>query len=311
MIKTIVTTTINPPSKALKLFAKKVGWNLIIVGDLITPHDLFRGLEEEYKNVTYLSPEDQEKKYPKLSKAIGWKCIQRRNIGYIEAYDRGAEIIATVDDDNIPDNDWGKDLLLGKKVEVNYYKTQLDIFDPIGATNYSNLWHRGYPLQLIAKRDYSQKERKQITPDIQADFWNGDPDIDAICRMEHSPECKFPDRYFPIASNKISPFNSQNTFLSRKVTKDYFLFPFVGRMDDIWAGYYVQAKGYKVAYGKASVYQQRNIHDLTKDMRAEYLGYENNLNMIKALGENPDRILEFLPKESRKAFDLYKRHMDK
>jgi hypothetical protein len=27
--------------------------------------------------------------------------------------------------------------------------------------------------------------------------------------------------------------------------KDYFLYPHVGRMDDIWASYYVQAKGYE------------------------------------------------------------------
>jgi GAF domain-containing protein len=30
-----------------------------------------------------------------------------------------------------------------------------------------------------------------------------------------------------------------------------------------------QAKGYKVVYAKASVYQQRNVHDLVKDMRQE------------------------------------------
>ncbi len=38
---------------------------------------------------------------------------------------------------------------------------------------------------------------------MQADFWNGDPDIDAICRMEHAPECKFDDSYFPLACNKL------------------------------------------------------------------------------------------------------------
>ena len=37
-------------------------------------------------------------------------------------------------------------------------------------------------------------------------------------------------------------------------------------MDDIWASYYVEAKGLKVVYNKPSVYQLRNEHDLTKDM---------------------------------------------
>ena len=41
----------------------------------------------------------------------------------------------------------------------------------------------------------------------------------------------------------------------------------MGRMDDIWASYYVQAKGFKVLYNKPSVYQDRNVHGLTKDMK--------------------------------------------
>jgi hypothetical protein len=305
MKKYIVTTTINPPTKALKLFAQKKDWNLIIAGDLITPHLEFKKLEKKYNNVRYLDPEYQEKRYSKLSKVLGWRNIQRRNIGLLEAYLEGAEIIATVDDDNIPTDEWGRDLFLGKKVEVNYYRTSLESFDPVGATNYPNLWHRGYPLQLLARRNYSEMTKKVIIPYIQADFWNGDPDIDAICRMQFAPDCRFDTKFFPLSSNKISPFNSQNTFLSRKVMKDYFLFPFVGRMDDIWASFYVQSKGYKVVYGKPTVYQERNPHDLTKDMVAEFLGYEKSLEIIKSIQENSNSIFKFLPKESVKSFEIY------
>jgi len=46
-----------------------------------------------------------------------------------------------------------------------------------------------------------------------ADFWNGDPDIDAICRMEHAPVCEFDEACFPIASNNPVPFNSQKHIL--------------------------------------------------------------------------------------------------
>lgn len=308
MNKFIVTTTINPPTKAIKEFAKKKDWQFIIIGDLITPHDAYREFAKKNKNVIYLSPEDQEKKYKKLSDAIGWRKIQRRNIGYIEAYHNDAEIIATVDDDNIPNDSWGEIITVGNKTEVNYYTTNLPAFDPVGATNTPQLWHRGYPLQLIAKRSYDNKTKKIINPDIQADFWNGDPDIDAICRMIYAPEVAYQNKYFPLSSNKISPFNSQNTFLSRKVMKDYFLFPFVGRMDDIWAGYYVQAKGYKIIYHKATVYQARNVHNLLKDMEDENLGYQNNLAIIDAITENPDKLFSFLPKEAVKAFEIYAKY---
>ena len=108
----------------------------------------------------------------------------------------------------------------------------------------------------------------------------------------------------------MSPFNSQNTFISGRLLRDYFLFPHVGRMDDIWASYYVQAKGHKVVYGKPSVYQDRNEHDLIRDMKQEYLGYENNLNIVKDLAIDPERIHNYLPDESIRAFNLYRKHFE-
>ena len=163
-------------------------------------------------------------------------------------------------------------------------------------------------MQLINSRDYSRKSKRIVHCDIQADFWNGDPDIDALCRMEHSPSCNFDDKYFPIASNKPSPFNSQNTFLSSKALKNYFLFPHIGRMDDIWCSYYIQSKGLNVIYGKASVYQDRNDHDLIKDMKQEYLGYENNLDLVQKLAIDSNNIFAFLPEKSILAFKLYQAH---
>ncbi len=150
--------------------------------------------------------------------------------------------------------------------------------------------------------------RRKVYADVQADFWNGDPDIDAICRMEHAPECDFDPSLFPIASNKMSPFNSQNTFIRGGLLKNYFLFPHIGRMDDIWASYYVEAKGYKVVYGKPSVYQARNEHDLVRDMKQEYFGYENNLSLVRDLAVAPEKIFDYLPEESIRAFNLYRRH---
>jgi hypothetical protein len=160
----------------------------------------------------------------------------------------------------------------------------------------------------LAKRDYSRKSRKTVHVDVQADFWNGDPDIDAICRMEHAPECCFDPGCFPIAANKPGPFNSQNTFLSGACLKDYFMFSNVGRMDDIWASYYLQAKGCQVVWNKASVRQRRNVHDLVIDMKQEYAGYENNLKLVKDLAADAESLLAYLPGRSAWAFQLYQRH---
>jgi len=304
MKKVIVTTTINPPTKAIHKFDSMLDWDLVVIGDLKTPTDY------ALKRGAYYSPEAQEKYDKELSDAIGWNCVQRRNFGLLLAHDMGADIVAVVDDDNIPLEGWGQDLLVGKDVEVNFYETDLPAFDPVGATNYSALWHRGFPLQLLAKRDYSRKSRKTVHVDVQADFWNGDPDIDAICRMELAPECTFDPSCFPIASNKMAPFDSQNTFIGGSMLNDYFLMPFVGRMDDIWAAYYVQAKGYCVVFAKASVYQERNVHDLVRDMKQEYLGYENNLNLVCDLTHDPESIAAYQPGRGLWAFKLYRRHFE-
>jgi hypothetical protein len=302
MRKVIVTTTINPPTDAIRRFEAMTDWELVVVGDLKTPpgYRLERGI--------YLDPASQEKYDKVLSDTIGWHCVERRNFGLLLARDMKADIVALVDDDNIPLPNWGRDLLLDREVEVNFYETDLPAFDPVGATNHPELWHRGYPLQLLSRREYRSKSRQRLRPDVQADFWNGDPDIDAICRMEHAPSCRFDDVCFPIAANKVAPFNSQNTFLRGELLRDYFLFPCIGRMSDIWASYHLQAKGFYVVYGRASVFQDRNVHDLIDDMRAEYLGYENNLRIVQELPNDPDALLAYLPERALRAFERYKGH---
>ena len=102
--KYIVTTTINPPTKAILKFDKLKDWKLIVAGDLKTPKNY------KLKNGIYLNPDDQKKISKKLSNLIGWNCIQRRNFAIIYAYKMGADIIATIDDDNIPKDNWGKNL---------------------------------------------------------------------------------------------------------------------------------------------------------------------------------------------------------
>ena len=111
-----------------------------------------------------------------------------------------------------------------------------------------------------------------------------------------------------MAANKMGPFDSQNTFLRAEVLADYFVMPHVGRVDDIWAGYLVQAKGFQVVYNKPSVFQDRHPRDLLCDLRGEYLGYETNLKLVEDLARDPDSIWAYLPDRTAKAFELYRRH---
>lgn len=296
----IATTTINYPTKALKIFAKNNNCKLIVALDK-------KSKKFKLKNSIILSTKYQQEKWPRLSKLVGWNCIQRRNFAILEAYERGAKKIALIDDDNIPYSNWFNNINLNKKIFANEVKTNQEVFDPIGFTNHKLLWHRGYPLEMVKNRKYKLIEKKNKYFDVIAGFWNGDPDIDAICRMLYKPNCLFKKKYFPFFSKKISPFNSQNTILNRKSIKNYFLFPHIGRMDDIWASFYLQSKGFSVCYIEPTVFQKRNKHNLIKDFNHEIIGYSNSLNLISSLKKNPESIHKFLPKKSSLAFKEWKK----
>jgi hypothetical protein len=297
--KYIVTTTINPPTLATIKYSRKEDWTLIVVGDTKTPH-----YEYENLNCIYLSPEYQEKTYPELSDTIGWKSIQRRNIGFVEAYNRGADIVATVDDDNIPYDFWGTNVVVGETVEIDFYHTHLGVFDPLSVTEHNQVWHRGYPIELVPFRKevtYGGKLKRKVL--VQADLWDGDPDIDAMARLSIKPTVKFgvQDAY---GSTSISPFNSQNTFLARDVIPYYSVFPHVGRMDDIWGGYVLQHYfPNSVIYNKASVFQDRNVQDLITNLEKEIMGYRKTSELIRCL---PDW-QSIVPKETLSYWDAYRR----
>ena len=302
MKKFIVTTTINSPTIATLKFieiAKRDGWKFVVVGDTKTPHE-----EYEKLDCIYLDPDKQAEMYPELSEAIGWKTIQRRNIGFVYAYEHGADVVATVDDDNIPYDNWGTDLYVGKEVEVDYYTNkELLVFDPLSVTNQSNLWHRGFPIDLLPYKNLIEyKGKKKITPLIQADLWDGDPDIDAMCRLSFKPIVKF-DTTSPFAAAEISPFNSQNTFIHRDALKHYAVWPYVGRMDDIWGGYYAQKMigADKLIYNRASVYQDRNVQDLITNLEKEIIGYRHTLDFTKF----PNITSDYIPAKTKEFLDIY------
>jgi hypothetical protein len=306
MRKFIVTTTINKPTEATLKFckiAKEKDWTFVIVGDTKTPHDEYKALENN--NVIYLTPEEQEKLYPELSETIGWKSIQRRNIGFVYAYHNGADVVATVDDDNIPYSNWGDAIYVNQEIEVDLYENVSSLyFDPISPTNHNELWHRGFPIEdLPFKNDIEYKGKTKRKVLVQADFWDGDPDIDAICRLSKKPIVKF-DTFSPFCSNQLAPFNSQNTFLAREVIPYYTVLPHTGRMDDIWGSYILQHYfPNSVIYNQATVYQDRNVQDLVTNLENEIIGYRNT---FKLLGELHN-FENYLPERTKEFWNVYRK----
>ena len=78
------------------------------------------------------------------------------------------------------------------------------------------------------------------------------------------------------------------------------MLPHVGRMDDIWASYFVQEKfPNSVIYNTPSVYQERNEHDIVLDLEREVIGYRNTLKLLKKQYS--------LPSEVAQAYEAYQK----
>ena len=108
----------------------------------------------------------------------------------------------------------------------------------------------------------------------------------------------------PFTSNTIMPFNSQNTFFTREAIKDYYLFPHIGRMDDIWGAYVFQHyHPNTVLFTPPTVYQERNPHDFIKDLEMEMMGYRHSLTLL----ENLSKWSKIIPEESYLAYKEYRR----
>ena len=146
------------------------------------------------------------------------------------------------------------------------------------------------------------REKRNVL--VQADLWDGDPDIDAMARLSLKPTVNYSDITKPYCANKIAPFNSQNIFLAREVIPYYAVLPYVGRMDDIWGSYILQhcfPNG--VIYNKASVYQDRNEQDLITNLENEIIGYRNTMKLINDLGN----YTKYLPEKTVKFIQEYKK----
>src|SRR5208283_4589196 len=95
-------------------------------------------------------------------------------------------------------------------------------------------------------------------------------------------------RPISLGSNCWCPINSQNTTWFKEAFPLLYLPSYCNfRMTDIWRGLIAQRiawnYGWVVSYHNASVFQERNKHNLLKDFQEEIPGYLNNREIAKKL----------------------------
>jgi len=297
MKTTIVTTTINIPVLLLRYAqnAKYYGHSnldFIVIGDRKSPAGTaeFCGTVESYYPCAYLDIAAQKKyldRFPALWEHLLFDSIQRRNIGILLAYENGADLVITIDDDNfVMDQDFvGLHRRAGMICELPSYGSTsgfLNVCSFLEADHGVQFYHRGFPQKMRWNESghFTSMHRSMRRVAVNAGFWLDNPDIDALTRMERQPVVRgFKPNWtgtIALQPGTWSPFNSQNTALLRDVLPAYFLSPYIGRYDDIWASYIVariaQHLGDVISFGEPVVRQERNPHDLWKDLDQERNG---------------------------------------
>ena len=292
----IVTTTIHVP-KLLEAYAQNASEFghepvlFVVIGDLKTPPEAKSFCEDIPKRfpheMIFLDVDDQKKyltKYPELAEHLPYNSIQRRNIGMLLAYEQGADVLITIDDDNFfVDGDFvGRHAVVGTVATVDAITSStgwLNVCEFLIEEHGYPFYHRGFPLkERWPQAEKVTRKSQQSRVAANAGLWLGDPDIDAITRLA------FPitvtgfqgEENLALAPGTWSPFNSQNTAISREALPAYFLSPIIGRYDDIWASYVVKRiadhLGEVVTFGFPLVNQERNPHDGLQDLDREMDG---------------------------------------
>ena len=297
MKTTIVTTTINVPV-LLTQYARNArhyghkDLDFVIIGDRKSAAGTaeFCKSIEQYYPATYLDIPAQEKyleRFPKLREHLLFDSIQRRNIGILLAYENEADVIISIDDDNfVMNQDFvGLHGVVGQTLEVMEFSSTAGWFNVcsmLEADHGVQFYHRGYPQKVrwTESNHFVAMSRGNRRVAVNAGLWLDNPDIDALTRMERQPVVRgfkptSPTR-FCLSEGTWSPFNSQNTALTREAIPAYFLSPYIGRYDDIWASYIIiriaEHLNDAIVFGEPLVRQERNPHNLWKDLEQERNG---------------------------------------
>lgn len=265
--KFIVVTTINEPSPAVKRFAALPDWQLIVVGDKKTPRSW------DLPGATYLSPRDQTDLPYEIASRLPWNHYSRKMLGYLYAISQGATVIADTDDDNIPAPGWG---VVDFTSEISQVHQPRDFINVYAHFTDRHVWPRGLPLRrILASEPWSLTEPEVTEVGVWQHLADGDPDVDAIYRLVTNEPVTFDAApAIALGPGVWCPFNSQNTFIREELFPLLYLPAFVTfRFTDILRGVVAQPlmweRGYSLAFGGATVVQERNPHDHFEDFRSE------------------------------------------
>ena len=186
--------------------------------------------------IFHYSWEDIRKEFGKDEWIFSRKNAGIRSYGFWKAYQNGADVIMTLDDDCFPTDD---DLVAGHLDNLSYKTPErwMSVYpDP------KHLYTRGFPYKI------REKNRTVISHGL----WSGALDQDARTEVVTGKlhEKPYPPLRMTVPTGLFFPMSSMNLAFSREITPCMF-FPMMGydpegkawgfdRYDDIWAGIFAK-----------------------------------------------------------------------
>jgi hypothetical protein len=258
----------------------------IVIGDTRSPAKF------ELTGCDFYSIERQHSLDFSLSESLPTGHYARKNIGYLLAMQAGAEVIKETDDDNFPYDDFW---------DFKEEMPEVSLYQDTGWTNVYQLfsdktiWPRGFSLDHIRKAMPPLPAQQKYRCPIRQGLANDNPDVDALYRMTGVLPVKFEadkTRLAAMGRNSWCPFNSQNTTWFKEAFPLLYLPSFCSfRMTDIWRSFVAQRicweNNWAVMFHHATVWQERNDHNLMRDFADEIEGYLHNHTIVQELERLP------------------------
>jgi hypothetical protein len=272
---------------------------IIVAGNEASPHaaitEFLGQLTKDHGVMTtYLGPRDPRVTEKAIFEFIPPNHTSRRNFALLQALENRPDVLVTIDDDNYP---YKADWLRGVKtlLDLDQRNHRTVIGSETGWWNVGRLCtprviHRGYPMTRWTEPDTGHIVDTDATPiGVVASLWLDDPDINAVERMLTNPQVLHVSGSATLAKGTWCPFDSQSTSVHGMLADMMFMWPDLGRYDDIWSSYLMRAvmdvTDWYVTYGTPAVTQDRNAHNLVRDLRDELFGYEHTEEFTDFLRE--------------------------
>jgi hypothetical protein len=275
----LVITSISAPNPVLRSFAQGClthGIDFILIGDRPSPADF------SLAGCDHWSLQRQRAMPYALARLLPERHYARKNLGYLQAIASGAEVILESDDDNFPHPAFWEDRKLQHPAQAAPGPGWVNIYRYFSGTS---VWPRGFPLEQLHTHCPEPEPAALHHCPIQQGLADENPDVDAIYRLTGELPIVFEKRApIALAAGAWCPFNSQNTTWFAEAFPLLYLPSYCSfRMTDIWRSYVAvricQENGWNVLFHNATVWQERNAHDLMKDFSDEVIGYRHNLRI--------------------------------